>query len=339
VFDMSSEDIAVIGAGSYGTCLAVLFGKAGHRVSLYCRGADEARAIDTARENTRYLPGLPLPATVQVGSDLAAAVRGKRFVVGVTPSHGIRDVFGRAAGALDPDAIVINASKGLEDGTLQSIDAIYRDILPARIAARATYLSGPTFAAELAAGMPAAIVLAGRDRDTCEAAQQALSHLHFRIYTTEDVLGVLVGGALKNVIAVAAGISDGLGYGSNSRVALITRGLAEITRMGIALGAHAQTFAGLSGMGDLVLTCSGDASRNRRVGLALGRGRPIADILAEMTQVAEGVKTAKVAYQLAAKLGVAAPITEAMYLIMHAGVPVREAIHALLTRPTRSERD
>ena len=336
---MSSEDIAVIGAGSYGTCLAVLFGNAGHRVSLYCRGAEAAAAIDAARENTAYLPGYKLPATVQVGSDLAAAVRGKRFVFGVTPSHGIRDVLGRAAPALDPDAIVINASKGLEDGTLKSIDAIYRDILSPRIAARATYLSGPTFAAELAAGMPAAIVLAGRDRETCAAAQQALSHLHFRIYTTDDVLGVLIGGALKNVIAIGAGISDGLGYGSNSRVALITRGLAEITRMGVALGAHAQTFAGLSGMGDLVLTCSGDASRNRRVGLALGRGRSMPEILGEMTQVAEGVKTAKVAHQLAAKLGVAAPITEAMHAIMHAGVPVREAIHALLTRPTRSERD
>jgi glycerol-3-phosphate dehydrogenase (NAD(P)+) len=336
---MSSEDIAVIGAGSYGTCLAVLFGNAGHRVSLYCRGAEAAAAIDAARENTAYLPGHKLPATVQVGSDLATAVRGKRFVFGVTPSHGIRDVLGRAAPALDPDAVVVNAAKGLEDGTLKSIDAIYRDVLPPRIAARATYLSGPTFAAELAAGMPAAIVLAGHDRETTAAAQQALSHLHFRIYTTDDVLGVLIGGALKNVIAIGAGISDGLGYGSNSRVALITRGLAEITRMGVALGAHAQTFAGLSGMGDLVLTCSGDASRNRRVGLALGRGRSMREILGEMTQVAEGVKTAKVARQLAEQLGVEAPITEAMYAIMHAGVPVREAIHAMLTRPTRSERD
>jgi glycerol-3-phosphate dehydrogenase (NAD(P)+) len=336
---MSSEDIAVIGAGSYGTCLAVLFGNAGHRVSLYCRGADTAAAIDAARENVAYLPGHKLPAAVQVTSDLAAAVRGKRFVFGVTPSHGIRDVLGRAAPALDPDAIVINASKGLEDGTLKSIDAIYRDILPPRIAERATYLSGPTFAGELAAGMPAAIVLAGHDRETTAAAQQALSHVHFRIYTTDDVLGVLLGGALKNVIAIFAGLSDGLGYGSNSRVALITRGLAEITRIGVALGAHAQTFAGLSGMGDLVLTCSGDTSRNRRVGLALGRGRTMSEILGETTQVAEGVKTAKVAKQLADKLGVSAPITEAMYAIMHAGVPVREAIDALLTRPTRSERD
>ena len=336
---MTSEAIAVLGAGSYGTCLAVLFGNAGHRVSLYCRGQASAAAIELARENAAYLPGHKLPAAVQVTSDLAAAVHGKRFVLGVTPSHGTREVLGRAAAALDPDAIVINASKGLEDGTLASIDAVYRDVLPTRIAARATYLSGPTFASELAAGMPAAIVLAGHDRQTCAEAQQALSHLHFRIYTTDDVLGVLIGGALKNVIAIGAGVSDGLGFGSNSRVALITRGLAEITRFGVALGAHAQTFAGLSGMGDLVLTCSGDASRNRRVGLALGRGKSMTEILGEMTQVAEGVKTTKVAKELAGTLGIEAPITEAMYAIMHAGVPVREAIQALLTRPIRSERD
>jgi len=339
---MSSEDIAVIGAGSYGTCLAVLFGNHGHRVALYNRNADSAREMDTVRENTAYLPGHRLPDTVTVTSDLEAAVRGKRFVLGVTPSHGTREVLSRAAPWMDPDAIVINASKGLEDGTLQTIDAVYRDILPERIAARATYLSGPTFASELAAGMPAAIVLAGHDRETTSAAQSALTGLNFRIYTTDDVLGVLVGGALKNVVAIAAGVSDGLGFGSNTRVALITRGLAEITRIGVALGAHAQTFAGLSGMGDLVLTCSGDASRNRRVGLALGQGKKMADILGPnglMKQVAEGVKTAKVAHELAAKINVDAPIINAMYAVIHEGVPVREAIMRMLTRPVRSERD
>jgi glycerol-3-phosphate dehydrogenase (NAD(P)+) len=336
---MAGEDIAVIGAGSFGTCLAVLFGNAGHRVSLYCRSESAARTIAESRENASYLPGYTLASTVLVTSDLSLAVRGKRFVIGVTPSHAIRHVLGTAAAAMDPDAIVINASKGLEDKTLKSIDAVYRDVLPDRIAARATYLSGPTFASELAAGMPAAIVLAGADRETTALAQQALSHVHFRIYSTDDVRGVLLGGALKNVIAIGAGISDGLGYGSNSRIALITRGLAEITRIGVALGAHAQTFAGLSGMGDLVLTCSGDASRNRRVGLALGRGRSMTEILADMTQVAEGVNTARVGKQLAAQIGVDAPIIDAMHAIMHGGVPVREAIYALLTRPTRSERD
>lgn len=336
---MSTEDIAVIGAGSYGTCLAMLFGNAGHRVSLYCRNPQQAAELSAERINRAYLPAYRLPAAVSVSADLAATVRGKRFVIGVTPSHGVRETFGQIAGDLDPDAIVINAAKGLEDGSLKAIDAIYRDVLPERIAGRATYLSGPTFASEIAAGLPAAIVLAGRDDETCKAAQAALAELHFRIYTTDDVPGVLLGGALKNVIAIAAGVSDGLGFGSNARVALITRGLAEITRIGVALGAHALTFSGLSGVGDLVLTCSGDASRNRRVGLALGQGKKMPEILGEMRQVAEGVKTAKVAKQLAAQIGVEAPITDAMHAIIHEGVPVRDAITMLLTRRPREERD
>jgi glycerol-3-phosphate dehydrogenase (NAD(P)+) len=336
---MSTEDIAVIGAGSYGTCLAMLFGNAGHRVSLYCRSPEQASELQRTRINKTYLPAYKLPDSVAVSASLEETVRGKRFVVGVTPSHGVREVFGGIAKALDPDAIVINASKGLEDGTLETIDAVYREILPERIAKRATYLSGPTFASEIAAGLPAAIVLAGSDAETCKAAQDALTTVRFRIYTTDDVLGVLIGGALKNVIAIAAGVSDGLGFGSNARVALITRGLAEITRIGVLLGAHALTFSGLSGVGDLVLTCSGDASRNRRVGLALGQGKKMPDILGEMRQVAEGVKTAKVAKQLAAKLGADAPIIDAMHAIIHDGVPVREAIGMLLVRPVRSERD
>lgn len=336
---MSPEDIAVIGAGSYGTCLAMLFGNAGHRVSLFCRSPEQAAELQQTRINRTYLPAYRLPDSVSVGADLEAAVRGKRFVVGVTPSHGVRELFGRIAAAIDPDAVVINASKGLEDGSLKTIDAVYEDVLPPRIAQRATFLSGPTFASEIAAGLPAAIVLAGRDEETCKAAQAALATVRFRIYTTDDVLGVLLGGALKNVIAIGAGVSDGLGFGSNARVALITRGLAEMTRIGVALGAHALTFSGLSGVGDLVLTCSGDASRNRRVGLALGQGKKMPEILAEMRQVAEGVKTAKVAKQLAARLGVDAPITDAMHAIIHEGVPVRDAISMLLTRRVREERD
>jgi glycerol-3-phosphate dehydrogenase (NAD(P)+) len=336
---MSVEDIAVVGAGSYGSCLAMLFGRAGHRVSLWARNAETAAQMQESREAQAYLPGHKLPDTVTVTADLEAAVKGKRFIVGVTPSHGVREVLGRAAQWLDPDAIVINASKGLEESTLRTIDGVYAEIFPKRIAERATYLSGPTFATEIAAGLPAAIVLAGRDDATTQLAQAALTDLRFRIYRTDDVIGVLMGGALKNVIAIAAGVSDGLGFGSNARVALMTRGLAEITRIGVALGAKPMTFAGLSGMGDLVLTCSGDASRNRRVGLALGQGKKMEDILAEMRQVAEGVKTAKVAKELAAKIGVDAPITDVMHAIIHEGVPVREAIMRLMARPTRSERD
>jgi glycerol-3-phosphate dehydrogenase (NAD(P)+) len=336
---MTTTDIAVIGAGSYGTCLAMCFGAAGHRVQLYCRNTDQARDLETTRYNNQYLPGYRLPDTVHAGSDLETAVRGKQFIVGVTPSHGARDLFSRISSVMDPDAIVINASKGLEDGTLKTIDAVYKDVLPPRIADRATFLSGPTFATEIAAGHPAAIVLAGRNPETTALAQTTLGSLNFRIYTTDDVLGVLVGGALKNVIAIGAGISDGMGFGSNTRVMLITRGLAEITRIGVAMGAHALTFAGLSGMGDLVLTCSGDASRNRRVGLALGQGKKMADVMAEMKQVAEGVKTAKVAHELTKKIGVDSPIIDTMYAIIHQGVPVREAVIPLLGRPARSERE
>src|SRR5688500_9828905 len=336
---MSVEDIAVVGAGSYGSCLAMLFGRAGHRVSLWARNAETAAEMQESREAQAYLPGHKLPESVTVTPDLESAVRGKRFIVGVTPSHGIRDVLGRAAQWLDPDAIVINASKGLEESTLKTIDGVYAEIFPKRIAERATYLSGPTFATEIAAGLPAAIVLAGRDDATTQLAQAALGALHFRIYRSDDVIGVLMGGALKNVIAIGAGISDGLGFGSNTRVALMTRGLAEITRIGVAMGANPLTFAGLSGMGDLVLTCSGDASRNRRVGLALGQGKKMAEILGEMRQVAEGVKTAKVAKELAQKIGVDAPIVDAMHAIIHEGVPVRDAISMLLTRRVREERD
>jgi glycerol-3-phosphate dehydrogenase (NAD(P)+) len=335
----SSYDVAVIGAGSYGTCLAILAASAGHRVSFWCRGDAAAADLQVSRENRLYLPGFGLPASVTVTSDLEAAVAGKSIVIGVTPSHAIRDVFGRAAGWLDPDVIMVNASKGLEDATLSTIDRVYRDIFSPRIAERATFLSGPTFAAEIAGGMPSAIVLAGRDAVTTATVQRALSTDRFRTYSTDDVIGVLVGGAIKNVVAIAAGVSDGLGFGSNARAALITRGLAEITRIGLALGADPITFAGLSGIGDLVLTCSSDTSRNRKVGLALGRGQTMAEILADMRMVAEGVKTTKVAWQLAQQLGVAAPITEVMHEIVHRGAPARVAMQRLMQRSLRSEKD
>lgn len=333
------SDVAVIGAGSYGTCLAILAAAAGHRVDFWCRGATAAAELQATRENPLYLPGFKLPDAVTVTSDLEAAVRGKAIVIGVTPSHAIRDVLGRAAAWLDPDVVVVNASKGLEDGTLDTIDDVYRSIFPARIAARATFLSGPTFAAEIAAGMPSAIVLAGRDPETTAFVQRALSTDRFRTYSTDDVVGVLIGGAIKNVIAIAAGVSDGLGFGSNARAALITRGLAEITRIGVARGADPVTFAGLSGMGDLVLTCSSDTSRNRKVGLALGQGRTMAEILGDMRMVAEGVKTTKVAWDLARRLGVSAPITEVMHAIVHENAPARAAMQRLMGRSLRTERD
>jgi len=331
--------LAVIGAGSYGTCLAMMCSHAGHAVTLWCRNEPLARSMTETRENAVYLPGHALPDAVRITTDLADAVAGAHIVLGVTPSHAIREVLGRAARYLDSRAIVVNTSKGLEEGTLDRIDQIYAEIFPAQVAARAAYLSGPTFAKEVAAGLPSAIVVAGTDPDTCAEVQRELSNERFRVYTSDDVVGVLIGGALKNVVAIAAGTSDGLGLGLNTRAALITRGLAEIARMGVALGADPATFYGLSGLGDLVLTCSGDLSRNRRVGLALGQGKSLDRIIAEMNTVAEGIKTTRVASQLAHKVGVSAPITEAMYRIMYESLPVEQAITQLMTRTLKHERD
>lgn len=331
--------IAVVGAGSYGTCLAMLFGQAGHEVTLWCRSPELAATLTETRQNRAYLPDFTLPPPVRVTADLARAVSDKDMVVGVTPSHAIRDVLGRAAAHIAPEAIVVNASKGLEEGTLDRIDQIYADIFAAPLAERACYLSGPTFAQEVAAGLPGAIVVASRDHDAATRVQTALSTRRFRVYTSDDVTGVLVGGALKNIVAIAAGTSDGLGFGHNARAALITRGLAEIARIGVRLGANPMTFSGLSGLGDLVLTCSGDLSRNRRVGLALGTGRKLADIIADTRMVAEGVKTTRVAYQLAHRLDVSAPITEFMYQVLYEDRPARDALDELMLRQLKPERD
>ncbi len=331
--------IAVVGAGSYGTCLATLLAGKGHQVSLWCRSAEVAEELRTTRENTVYLPGIRLPENVSVTSDLAAAVVDSAIVLGVTPSHAVRDVLGRAAQHFVDGVIVVNASKGLEEGTSNRVDQIYSDIFPPDVVQRATFLSGPTFAKEVAAGQPSAIVIAGHDEGSTRAVQEAFSTDRFRVYSSDDVIGVQIGGALKNIVAICAGISDGLGFGHNARAALITRGLAEISRIGAKLGANPLTFSGLSGMGDLVLTCAGDLSRNRRVGLALGKGQKIEDIISEMRMVAEGVKTTKVAHKLAAEIGVDAPLTAFANGVLHEGKAAGEGITELMSRTLRAERD
>jgi len=329
--------IGLVGAGSYGTCLTKLLSDAGHDVTLWCRSEELANTLRTTRENTKYLPGYKLADSVVITTDLAEAVSNKQVVVGVTPSHTIRAVLGEAAKHLDPDTIVVNTSKGLEEGSLETIDQVYKSIFSERIWRRAAYLSGPTFAKEIAAGLPSAIVVASRDEATAALVQSEFSHQRFRVYTNTDVPGVLLGGALKNIVAIAAGMSDGLGFGNNARAALITRGLAEIRRIGEAMGAEPLTFAGLSGMGDLVLTCSGNLSRNRRVGLALGEGKKLDEIIAEMHMVAEGVKTTKVAHDLAVKLGIEAPITGFMYAVLYEDRPAAEAMAALMSRSLKRE--
>ena len=335
---MQRHVIAVLGAGSYGTCLAILLGRKGHQVKLWCRSDEMRGQLDSDRENTIYLPGHRLPDPVVPTASLEQAVTGADIVLGATPSHAVRDVLGRAAAHFAPGVVVVNAAKGLEQGTLDRIDQIYAQIFPAEVAARATFLSGPTFAKEVAAGLPSAIVIAGRDADATRLAQEALSTDSFRCYSSDDVIGVQLGGALKNVFAILAGISDGLGLGNNARAALMTRGLAEIARIGARAGANPLTFAGLSGMGDLVLTCTGDMSRNRQVGLKLAQGMKLDDIIRDMRMVAEGVKTSEVAYRLAQQAGVRAPLSEVAYQVLYKDQPVRDAVMDLMTRELREER-
>jgi glycerol-3-phosphate dehydrogenase (NAD(P)+) len=332
-------DVAVIGAGSYGTCLAKLLGDSGHRVRFWCRGDELAGELRETRVNSVYLPGYPLAPSVEVTTDVVEAVRGARIVLAVTPSHAARAVLTAAAPAMAPEVVVVNASKGLEEGSLKRMDEVYADVFSPAIAARAAYLSGPTFAREVAAGLPSAIVIAGRDTQATRLVQEAFSNERFRVYSSDDVIGVQIGGALKNVVAICAGVSDGIGAGQNARAALITRGLAEIARVGVKLGANPLTFAGLSGLGDLVLTCAGDLSRNRRVGLELARGKKIDEIVAEMRMVAEGVKTTKVAHELAARLGVETPLTSFMHGVLYEDRDVRAGITELMTRSLRHERD
>ena len=331
--------IAVIGAGSYGTCLAILLGRQGHDVRLWCRSDQQRAELAARRENTIYLPGHPLPPAVQPTSRLDEAVSGASIVVGVTPSHAVRDILGQAVPQLERDAVVVNASKGLEERGHARMDQVYEEVLPAAMAARATFLSGPTFAKEVASGLPSVIVIAGRDPASTRLAQEAFSSDRFRVYSSDDVVGVQLGGALKNVIAICAGICDGLGLGNNARAALITRGLAEIARIGARQGANPLTFAGLSGLGDLVLTCTGELSRNRRVGLELATGKKIRDIIADMRMVAEGVKTARAAHELALSLGVRAPLSDTAYGILYEDQPVKDAISELMSRSLRDERD
>lgn len=333
-------EIAVLGAGAFGTALAKMISEVpgrAHQVTLWCRRRDAAEQIAASRESS-HLPGARLGDAVRVTHDLGAAVAGKPLVVSVIPSQSVREALAHAAPHLSADTVLVNASKGIEQGTLATMDQVFREILASRIADRAVFLSGPTFAKELVLGLPAAIVAASHDADSGLMVQEQLGSEALRVYTTEDVTGVELGGALKNVYAIGAGIGDGLGFGHNTRAAMITRGLAEMSRLGLKLGANPLTFMGLAGMGDLVLTCTGDLSRNRQVGLELGRGRGIAEIIAGMNAVAEGVKTAKAAHELGQRVGVELPIVDAIYRVIELGASPREAVAGLMRRDLKAER-
>jgi glycerol-3-phosphate dehydrogenase (NAD(P)+) len=327
--------IAVLGAGSWGTALSILLAEGGHQVSLWARDPDAAAELARCRENRRYLPGRRLPATVAVTGVIADAAAEADMVVLALPSAQVRAVIARAALALPAGVIVTCASKGLEERTHLTMDRVIAEVLPA---AAVVLLSGPTFAVEIAAGLPAAAVAASRDAGAAETVQRVFAGDRFRVYTTDDVVGVAVGGSLKNVIAIASGCTEGLGFGSNARAALITRGLHEIGRLAARMGGNPLTLAGLAGLGDLVLTCTGELSRNRRVGLALAAGEALPEIIARLGQVAEGIETARQATELARELDVEMPITARVAAVLAGELSPREAVADLLAREQGPER-
>ena len=327
---------AVLGAGSWGTALAALLAGKGHDVTLWSFEEDVASSVNQDHVNP-YLEGVTLPEALRGTADLADALAGAELVVSVSPSQFVGRVMEEAAPHIAPAALVVSASKGIELDTLRRMDQVVGAILPPSTMQRFCVLSGPSFAAEVARGAPTAVVVAGRDRDAALVAQTLFQTESFRVYTNPDVVGVELAGALKNVIALAAGCTAGLGFGHNTLAALITRGLAEITRLGVAMGAEKATFSGLAGMGDLVLTCTGNLSRNRTVGYRLGKGESLEEILADMKAVAEGVKTTEAVYALAARHAVEMPIAEQVYAIVHEGRAPSDALRALMLRDPKPE--
>jgi glycerol-3-phosphate dehydrogenase (NAD(P)+) len=333
---MNATRVAVVGAGSWGTALASLLAKQGHDVTIW---SFEAEVVDQigAGENGKYLPGVRLPESLTASGDLAATVTPADFVLSVSPSQFVHRVMSDVVEHIRDEAIVISASKGIELSTLRTMDEVLGSLLRPAQMEGFTVLSGPSFAKEVALESPTAVVAASRRPDAARRVQQLFQTPYFRVYTNPDVIGVELGGALKNVIAVAAGAGAGFGLGHNTLAALITRGLAEIKRLGLAMGGQPATFSGLAGMGDLVLTCTGELSRNRTVGFRLGRGESLDSILGEMTAVAEGVKTAESVRDLAARYGVEMPISEEVYGMLVLGRSPEEAMRNLMERDPKPE--
>ena len=326
--------LAVLGAGSWGTTLAHLLACKGDEVRLWAYEAEVVEAVNRGRENPLFLPGVPLSPRIRAFGDQREAVAGCEVVVSAPPSHAVRSVIKGMADAIPPNTLVVSATKGIETDTLALMSQVFRECWPhARYAA----LSGPSFAVEVCQGQPTAVVAAAGDQETAQAAQRVFATATFRVYSNRDVLGVELGGALKNVIAVAAGIAEGLGMGHNPRAALITRGLAEITRLGVAMGADPLTFAGLAGMGDLVLTTTGSLSRNRSLGVALGQGQRFEDYRSAHRSVAEGANTSRAGAALGRKLGIELPITEQVCDVLFRAKPPRDAIAELMGRELKSE--
>ncbi|RMH20389.1 MAG: NAD(P)-dependent glycerol-3-phosphate dehydrogenase [Gemmatimonadetes bacterium] len=329
--------VTVIGGGSWGTAIAAHLARKGEAVCLWTLEPEVARAVEERQENPRYLPEVALPSELRATSDLAAALAGAEVVVSVSPSQHVATVMTRAAEYVPTGALVISASKGIETATLRRMDQVLADVLGEERMRRFAVLSGPSFAREVALQTPTAVVAASSDAGVAADVQALFQTSAFRVYTNRDVIGVELGGALKNVIALAAGVAAGLGFGHNTMAALITRGLAEMRRLGVAMGARPETFSGLAGMGDLVLTCTGELSRNRTVGFRLGQGESLEEILGHMHAVAEGVKTAQAVHELARRHAVEMPISEQVYRMLVEDVHPLEALRALMERDPKPE--
>ncbi len=332
-----SKAVTVIGSGSWGTALALAAARNNNEVRLWARDDKVASDIERTRRNPFYLSDVTLPDNVTATASLGEALTGSQFVVLVVPSHALREMMVKMSEFLTAEMILVSATKGVENQTLMRMSEVIEDTLRHKFKPCVAALSGPSFAREVVHGDPTAIVAASADIACGEAVQHAFSSPAFRIYTNSDVVGVEIGGAVKNVVAIGAGVVRGLGFGSNTVAAIITRGLAEVTRLGLAMGARVETMAGLAGLGDLVLTCTGELSRNRHVGVELGKGRKLAEVLAEMREVAEGVKTTKAIYELSRKLNVDMPITASTHALLYEDKTALEAANELMGRPLKPE--
>jgi glycerol-3-phosphate dehydrogenase (NAD(P)+) len=335
--DRPSLHIGVLGAGAWGTTLALHLHSLGHRITLWEFRLEAALKLRKDKENKEFLPGFPLPDSLEITSDLAEACRDKDIWLVVVPSHVVRSVVEKMKNLPLNQSIIVSATKGIENDTLLRVTEIFRNCCPHWSIDRIAALSGPSLSREVCLQIPTSVVVASEHLPTAQQVQHAFFSPYLRVYASEDVIGVELGGALKNVIALAAGISDGLGYGNNTKGALLTRGLVEITRLGMALGGKRETFAGLSGMGDLITTCNSPYSRNRTVGEQIGRGRKLEDILKEMVMVAEGVRTSKSALGLSKRYDIPMPITEEVNYVLFQGKDPRQAVEDLMMRELKVE--
>jgi glycerol-3-phosphate dehydrogenase (NAD(P)+) len=331
------KHLAIIGGGSWGTALAVVLSPRFPDVRLWVYEQDLATRMAVTRENDVYLAGTQIPTHVKIISDLAAALEGAEIVLSVMPSHLVRALYTQMLPFLNDSMVFVSATKGLENGTLLRVSEVIREVLQSAFDPRVAVISGPTFAREVSCFEPTALVVAGRDETLPSTIQAAFSGPTFRLYTSTDPIGVEVGGSIKNVVAIGAGVLNGMGLGHNATAALITRGLAEMNRLALAMGGRPQTLAGLAGLGDLVLTCTGDLSRNRAVGAALAHGRKLDEIVSSMKMVAEGIKTTNAAVDLAKQFQVEMPISDQMYQMLHYGLSPRDAIQRLMERSLKGE--